>query len=1249
MLGKHHGKNAVIVLSLLSAGFLAAYIRYRPYIGDESTYTDGDRRYESAAGDRIRYAVWDAPRPLDSAVNTMGEETGPAISPDGRHLVFSAGRRGLNADLYVADLLDGVPVDPRPLSLLNSDFDEVSPAFSDDALFFASNRPGSRGGLDVFVASYGNGLFGEPRPFGRAVNSAADECDPAPIPGSGAIVFASNRPRGARRDFDLYLAAPGGDEAERVRPLDEIGTPFDEREPAVTADGRTLVFASDRNGPAGRFDLFRSVLDRGEWLPAEAIPGLDSKDLSERSPRPSRDGFSMLLSIGGGGAGESEGEPAADIYRARSLELFRIPGRPVGWLEILVLLTLLALALLAFLAKRWDKLEVIYRCLLVSLLVHLALLLWFRKVAVEPTEVTLPERSPAFRVRIAPGSTAPRPSTRERGSDVSLPEPTTRSERAVERVAAESSEPTPLAAAARSVEKASPSPERAPDRGSAEVRPAAARGEAEVALADAAAAIEKIRGEAPALKMQPLAVAAGPVPEAAAAAEPRRDARSAEAASAAAARGRVAPSAARALDRAGSSEAPALVPAAAGVSPERLEGRSLPSSLVLDAPRETIVARETGAPEMRIAAREVKVDQDPRRGAGSPARLDPSREDAADARGEAIPEPSPGRLEAVAERSREPAPAGGSVARDVAPERRETRIDVAAPVRDGSAAAAEAGGVPPASDDSFLPESPSATFSRAPRIDASPPARRSFAVDASGPVEKTAVPPPARDVTALPRAGADAARESLAAAPARSAAQDLPPPHREIPDATVARTPSDAKAADPEPAPGDSAAGDALALHLLDPKRFETERTGRPSEAPERWRGALAAAAPAPAGPSFRPIPAAPPGVALDAAPSPVRSPFDATPYRTRFGPEKERALELHGGGVETEKAVAAGLAYLARMQNSHGYWGSEDDFDQKYGHASIGKSGLCLLAFLGAGHTPRSGTQYSEVAERSLRFFLAVQDEKTGHFGYSEAYSHGIATYALAECYAMTKDERLRAPLERALAEILANQIDDDAGDGRRSGGWSYYYPDGRTFDRWPRASITAWQVMALESARLGGLEVPDSAFDGARRFLLGSLDPQHGYFRYSHDPSRLNSSYRTLPGSTPASLFALSLLGESLDAPRFSRALDFVSERAPRGYRFTSESDFVQRATGNIYFWYYATLALFRHEGRRWDRWNEAMKATLLPSQEPDGSWRPIEVYADYAGDSDRNRSYTTAMCVLTLEIYYRYFTPLLTVKPK
>ena len=56
--------------------------------------------------------------------------------------------------------------------------------------------------------------------------------------------------------------------------------------------------------------------------------------------------------------------------------------------------------------------------------------------------------------------------------------------------------------------------------------------------------------------------------------------------------------------------------------------------------------------------------------------------------------------------------------------------------------------------------------------------------------------------------------------------------------------------------------------------------------------------------------------------------------------------------------------------------------------------------------------------------------------------------------------------------------------------------------------------------------------------------------------------------------------------------------------------------------------------------------MKATLLPAQAEDGSWAPISVYSEFMGDDDRDRSYTTALCVLSLEVYYRYLTPLLEV---
>ena len=206
------GKNVVIVVALLAAGFFAAYLRFRPHLGLEAAYTDGVRTYDSIADDDIRFAVWDEPFPLSDEINGDTRELRPAISPDGRYLVFSAGEAGLNSDLFIADLDGDEPSRARPLYALNTDFDELGPAFSHDALYFATNRPGGVGGLDLWRASYREGTFGEPEPLDGGLNTDAEESDPAPLPGSRALAFASDRDG----DWDLFLARPYRDLLQTV-------------------------------------------------------------------------------------------------------------------------------------------------------------------------------------------------------------------------------------------------------------------------------------------------------------------------------------------------------------------------------------------------------------------------------------------------------------------------------------------------------------------------------------------------------------------------------------------------------------------------------------------------------------------------------------------------------------------------------------------------------------------------------------------------------------------------------------------------------------------------------------------------------------------------------------------------------------------------------------------------------------------------------------------------------------------------
>ena len=76
------------------------------------------------------------------------------------------------------------------------------------------------------------------------------------------------------------------------------------------------------------------------------------------------------------------------------------------------------------------------------------------------------------------------------------------------------------------------------------------------------------------------------------------------------------------------------------------------------------------------------------------------------------------------------------------------------------------------------------------------------------------------------------------------------------------------------------------------------------------------------------------------------------------------------------------------------------------------------------------------------------------------------------------------------------------------------------------------------------------------------------------------------------------------------------------------------------DMHYWHFGTLGMFQVGGSRWRKWDKAMKRTAVLNQFPKGSgartgsWDPLG-----RGGTERGRVGSTALMVLTLEVYYRY----------
>ena len=141
-----------------------------------------------------------------------------AISPDGNTIIYARGNSTSSKDLpdvhlFASYFRGGGFTQPIWMPLNEDEFWwNSTPAFSPDGseLYFASNRPGGYGGVDLYKATkLANGDFGNPVNLGPQINTSGNEMFPRMM-SDGKFFFASDGHPGFGK-LDLFVAEPSED------------------------------------------------------------------------------------------------------------------------------------------------------------------------------------------------------------------------------------------------------------------------------------------------------------------------------------------------------------------------------------------------------------------------------------------------------------------------------------------------------------------------------------------------------------------------------------------------------------------------------------------------------------------------------------------------------------------------------------------------------------------------------------------------------------------------------------------------------------------------------------------------------------------------------------------------------------------------------------------------------------------------------------------------------------------------------
>ncbi len=248
------------------------FTRKQPYVNKDMVYeTDKEMELFSYAMRSKTTGEFNKGQRMPYPFNKDGAEGGATMSIDNKHVFFTRGKDEggavLNFDIYTSDNINGEWTEAKKVEGINDPvYWDSQPSIASDGktLYFASDRKGGRGGVDLYVTvkDFATGVWSPPVNMGPVINTSYDEKSAFIHSDFQTIYFSSDGHPGVG-GFDIFFSKKGED-GKWGEPKNigiPINTPRDDLGFFVSTDGHLGYFSSNEpsraNGKSvGKHDVY---------------------------------------------------------------------------------------------------------------------------------------------------------------------------------------------------------------------------------------------------------------------------------------------------------------------------------------------------------------------------------------------------------------------------------------------------------------------------------------------------------------------------------------------------------------------------------------------------------------------------------------------------------------------------------------------------------------------------------------------------------------------------------------------------------------------------------------------------------------------------------------------------------------------------------------------------------------------------------------------------------------------------------